>query len=553
MAKRIAKLYNRQELSDVIFEVGSRRVESQSTLYTTMARTKAKARAGPAEAAPAAEKTAKKSKSKTSDEVGIFSEYQEMAKRIAKLYNRQELSDVIFEVGSSNRRFYAHACIVTPCSDLFAELVRSAPVVDNVATVKLSDADAEEFEFVLRFIYSGEAVIPVEKAIDLFHLGEKFKVEGLKLVTQKAMTDAINKDQVVSLLRSCQERGMTHMVDECVKFIAKRPSAVFRSNDMVRLDFDTMKMLLSDDKLALNDEVDAFKAVVKWGQAPSSDRSREVKELSQLIRYGLIEPDMLRQHVVPTELVPVEVLIDSLLANQGLIEPSDSKPYLKPRGGVAEGSSVWNKSMTNSGLTIKKAGRLLVGAGTSSQWITSCVTGVMTTGTWYCEIEAVSATSSYCQFGVATLACAKQQVKAAGGCYTQQGGWMLHPYNNQCYHASAAHAISTTGMPGSGFRPRKTSDSNILGCLVSFDRGCVEFFKGGQSLGTAYGPKSLGRGKYVFAVDVYNNNNITIKCCRRVDPEEMKHYTRWTQGKGKAGDDDESESEVSDAASEADE
>ena len=246
-------------------------------------------------------------KSRKQTPQGLFTEYEELAKRIAQLYNQPELADILLQVGDSGRKFFAHKAIIVATSEYLAELISASSEHDGkLLLVHVPDIEPGQFEMVLEFIYKATVPISSEAALLYHALAKRFRIEGLQLAAEKCITDSMSKDQVHAMLRSAHEMNAPYVAEQCMKYIRQNAGKVFRSTEIHHLTREDMQQLLNDQQLNAN-EIDIFRGLLQWAEhnKGTGEISEVMKEFLPLIRYGSIEAQDIRKHVLPTNLVCV--------------------------------------------------------------------------------------------------------------------------------------------------------------------------------------------------------------------------------------------------------
>eukprot|EP00698_Gefionella_okellyi_P001433 TRINITY_DN11390_c0_g1_i1.p1 TRINITY_DN11390_c0_g1~~TRINITY_DN11390_c0_g1_i1.p1 ORF type:complete len:522 (+),score=82.71 TRINITY_DN11390_c0_g1_i1:33-1568(+) len=491
----------------------------------------------------------------------IFAEHEKMATRIARLFNQPELADLYISVGKCDVcTYYAHKCIVLGgFGYLAAEAAKSTKIVDGRLVIRLPNMNTEHFDYIIRFLYTGSAVIKIEDAIDTFRLASQLDVEGLKQASQRCMSEGINVDQVVPLLRSCQERGMTQMVESCVAFICRYATKVFRGEDFVKIDYPTLREILSRDQLSLSYELHAFKAVLKWQEVNNAPQS-DFKELVSLIRFGLIEIDDLQKHVYPTGLLDKDLLVDCVLyqqlhrrktfpANPIYItrrKPAPAVPGVGGKSAVVDAGDclhVFHKMAKLPSLTFKKGDTQIVGNNVGSWLVGTYINQPMTSGIWYCEIDVVGATQNIC-FGIAEMAAIKGAGRQAV-CHLA-GGYMYWP--SGAGSGWTGNQSFVLQPKTSGYKPPKRQPKGVaIGCLVDFDRRMIEFYQNRTSLGCPFQQGVFKKGKkHFFTVDIFGVFTVTLLGLTQLTEDDLPKYSKWIGGSDSA--DDESSAGEEDSA-----
>jgi len=155
----------------------------------------------------------------------------------------------------------------------------------------------------------------------------------------------VKVDSVCSLIliaRSGKEKYYDDIfVQRCVSLISKRPNDVMETKDFLRLDAQTIKFILMNEELNI-EELQLFEHVVKWGRSqlkPGQTLSEILTEdIMCLVRYPLIGVKELYEVVKPTNLCPEREWIESL----ELLVCGDELPKKYAARGSGNSSYLWS-------------------------------------------------------------------------------------------------------------------------------------------------------------------------------------------------------------------
>lgn len=131
--------------------------------------------------------------------------------------------DVVIEVGGE--RYMAHRCVLAAHSPVLRPML-FGPAVDaaGVAHLRIHNMEAEVFEDVLYFVYTG--ALP-EKGEDdkaqmanlLLAAAERFDLQGLKQACEDMLMEYIDESSVVYMLELAKQYGCHGLQEACYKFL----------------------------------------------------------------------------------------------------------------------------------------------------------------------------------------------------------------------------------------------------------------------------------------------------------------------------------------------
>ncbi|KAG2442769.1 hypothetical protein HXX76_002849 [Chlamydomonas incerta] len=119
-------------------------------------------------------------------------------------------SDLAICVGE--RRFHVHRAILSARCDYFRQRLAGDAFEDaRAAELELPDADPEAFALLLRWLYTGDAQVPDDRARAVAELADRLLLPDLCAAAQTAVAASVSADTVVDCLlwawRYCESRG----------------------------------------------------------------------------------------------------------------------------------------------------------------------------------------------------------------------------------------------------------------------------------------------------------------------------------------------------------
>lgn len=106
-----------------------------------------------------------------------------------QLYESKECSDVVILVG--DKAFQAHKAVLVAHSPVFLAMFRNITLESQENQVNISDIEPEIFEILLKFIYTNETPQKSELTTDLLAAADKYELERLKRLCEKALCDTV--------------------------------------------------------------------------------------------------------------------------------------------------------------------------------------------------------------------------------------------------------------------------------------------------------------------------------------------------------------------------
>lgn len=184
------------------------------------------------------------------------------------LYNSEEQSDLIFNVGPSNDgevwRIPAHSFVIACASPVFAKLVDSGE--KEIAI----NASPQDFQVLLSFIYKKEIHFEsVANALRILNLSASFQLHELTKCCINHLRTRITVTNVLDILDGAFRNSITEgeLMGPCLALLDRHADEIFSSVNVTcieRLDQQLLQSILKRDSLCLSSELLAFDAVNAW-------------------------------------------------------------------------------------------------------------------------------------------------------------------------------------------------------------------------------------------------------------------------------------------------
>ena len=186
----------------------------------------------------------------------------------------------------------------------------------NNVTINYTDMTAAEFELIIVYMYTGRMCFnTVEEVCYGLYAAERFALDDVKTECSKLLKTFLNTDcnnalKVFNLydrFNTCNEDTETYRM--CEDIISKHFTTVLACDELVDIDVDCMEKLLSMKAEEEVEEIDVFRALLKWIRATCVKKglersAEELKavggDLIYLIRYTLIPMELLGAEVAPS-------------------------------------------------------------------------------------------------------------------------------------------------------------------------------------------------------------------------------------------------------------
>lgn len=397
-----------------------------------------------------------------------------------KSFNNPKFSDV--KILIQGETLFSHKVVV------FQSKVLKGLCVQNVIEIK--DIKKEIFQEILVYLYTGILMMNEDNISELSNAADKLKMDAIKNYCSQHFLSKYNEDNVCSLLKN----GMANkypfidqklLIDKCKEFISKNIKNVFKSDDIVNIDEETLVSMLKDEKIEAEEHV-LLEGLYRWAKYKSNTEGKPItdytKNLVSFIKLSQIEPQILVKVIKPWNIIPdkeYKKAIEYHLAPEYISESEiQSDPFYQPRksGQTFVFDLKTNPKAINFKLTKNN----------------TCVERTMGSGWNDCQVYSSKkiTTKTYMEFTIHNI-------------NGDKSGFVIGLVEDNNYNIQFSQGIGI-GMSGNKYKTTGGVPSgNVgdkIGMLVDIPAKKVKFYKDGSSLNIE---GVLSKNSYYACVHLY--------------------------------------------------
>ena len=187
--------------------------------------------------------------------------------RNSHMFNNPSMSDIKFTCGESKRKcFYAHKYVLATSSAVFYAMFYGG-LAETGSTIHLPDTDEESLEVFLCFLYTDDCQMTIEVAMKVMYLAKKYIVLSLTEKCVDVFHEILQPDNAVTVLEQAMHFDEKELEKKCWKIVELQTRKVVSSEAFYRISRGTLINILKQDMLNRIEEIELFKAVLKWSDA----------------------------------------------------------------------------------------------------------------------------------------------------------------------------------------------------------------------------------------------------------------------------------------------
>lgn len=206
---------------------------------------------------------------------------------LGELYDRKKFSDIFFSFPNEPdfERIPAHKLMLSIRSPVF-EAMFYGDLAETAPEVKIEDIAGSLFTKVLKYIYTDKIDdINGDNVTKILYMSTKYQIKQLTSVCEKYLNEAVDIDNVCTILTQARFFQLTPLIDKCMSLIEKEASQVIQTEDFLAVPKDTLAAILHSDNLCVK-EVCLFKAVTSWSRNACFTRGIEETQTNKREMLG---------------------------------------------------------------------------------------------------------------------------------------------------------------------------------------------------------------------------------------------------------------------------
>lgn len=185
--------------------------------------------------------------------------------RNAALIGSTKFADMHFYIELDDCDVPAHQMIVGTASPVFDKFLSGSGSLPASDRITVSDISAERFHEVLRYIYTDEATISEENALDVLRVANYFNLTDLEDKCVETVLRTLTIYNVCTLYPLTYQLS-TRLAGKCVQLIQAKTDWLLDSGDLLKMPPAAFSEILKLDQLNVRRERDIFAALLKWAE-----------------------------------------------------------------------------------------------------------------------------------------------------------------------------------------------------------------------------------------------------------------------------------------------
>ena len=225
------------------------------------------------------------------------------------------LCDLVLVV--QQKEMYCHRNILAAGSPYFRGMF-STKMKENMESkpVILNDLTVEIMELILAFLYTGQVLLTAENVKDIVAAANYFLMDNLKETCCQYLKKNLKPSNCLGVESIAEQFGCDELKEFTHQYILDNFVEVSQSKEFLSLCSEHVLELLSNDGTNVEKEEQIYEALLTWVKGSDKDQFERIKELENLlcmVRFPLMSPYYIADHVEKEEIVTSTSCCSSLL------------------------------------------------------------------------------------------------------------------------------------------------------------------------------------------------------------------------------------------------
>ncbi|XP_060575127.1 BTB/POZ domain-containing protein 6-B-like [Ruditapes philippinarum] len=213
----------------------------------------------------------------------------------------------------------AHKFVLAMRSPAFENIFFGPDAEKQESEIIVRDIRATTFRTILRYIYTDCVEFDGNTVLHVLYAAKKYDLGNLVLECEHYLQTAIDVNNACSMFNQATFYEMDLLQAKSLEFICMNANDVFDTDDFLKLTPLSLLAILKAGNLGVEEEMDVFKAAIKWaahhcekkGFEPTAKNQRAwLGEALYRIRMPIIPVQQFTESVVPTGLLTNEEQVE---------------------------------------------------------------------------------------------------------------------------------------------------------------------------------------------------------------------------------------------------
>jgi len=202
------------------------------------------------------------------------------------------------------RTFYAHKTILASCSPYFKAMFSSKMKESNeTKPIILNDIEGQNMEELLKYIYTGEIELRHDNIRPIIAAANYLLITSLKDRCVRFLKKMLTPTNCLSIENTAEQYNCEWLRTTATLYIKENFLTIIATDEFKDLPFEKLIELLGSDETRVDREEQIFEALMSWINHDLTKRRGFFADLIVHVRFPLMSPYYLMDHVETEDLV----------------------------------------------------------------------------------------------------------------------------------------------------------------------------------------------------------------------------------------------------------
>ncbi|XP_039175873.1 actin-binding protein IPP isoform X1 [Crotalus tigris] len=231
--------------------------------------------------------------------------------QINKMRCGQYFCDVQLQVGEG--AYKVHRLVLAASSSYFAALFAGGMKESSKDVVQILGVDANIFQILLEFIYTGIVNINENNVQELIVAADMFQLSEVVDLCCEFLKGQIDPMNCVGLFQFAEQIACHDLIEFAENYIHAHFLEVHNGDEFLALTKDQLIKILRSEDLSVEDEYQVFMAAMQWILKDPGKRKKHAVEILDAVRFPLLPPQRLLKYIEGIPDFSLRVALQTLL------------------------------------------------------------------------------------------------------------------------------------------------------------------------------------------------------------------------------------------------
>ncbi|XP_063153921.1 actin-binding protein IPP isoform X1 [Candoia aspera] len=231
--------------------------------------------------------------------------------QINKMRCGQHFCDVQLQVGEG--AYKVHRLVLAASSSYFAALFAGGMKESSKDVVQILGVDANIFQILLEFIYTGIVSINESNVQELIVAADMFQLSEVVDLCCEFLKGQIDPMNCIGLFQFAEIIACHDLLEFTENYIHAHFLEIQNGDEFLALTKDQLTKILRSEDLSIEDEYQVFMAAMQWIMKDPGKRKKYVVEILDAVRFSLLSPQRLLKYIEAVPDFSLRVALHTLL------------------------------------------------------------------------------------------------------------------------------------------------------------------------------------------------------------------------------------------------